>query len=70
MNRRAIRQYYSAFLRNTTYSLYFLLGRGFAPNVELGIKAEASRYKDIIMGDFEDTYDNLPLKLWCMMNYI
>ena len=40
-------------------NLYFLLGDG--DNKE-EIQKEADENGDLIVGDFEDTYDNLPIK--------
>ena len=56
------------------YQLYFLLGRG--PNLETlpsderqhhqeiltGIIKEAKQHNDMVVGDFPDTYENLPIK--------
>ena len=56
------------------YQLYFLLGRG--PNLDVlegqelekqkivlqGLIKEAKEHNDIVVGDFLDTYENLPIK--------
>ena len=44
---------------NFTYSLYFMLGKN---NIMDEITAEQARYGDLIVGDFWDSYDNLPEK--------
>ena len=57
-----------------TYEIYFLLGKGpdlstlneedriHHQNVVSGIIKEAKQYNDIVVGDFLDTYENLPIK--------
>ena len=45
----------------------FLLGRGGPnedPQISAAIKKEIEEFGDIIVGSFEDTYDNLPLKVF------
>lgn len=42
------------------YNIFFLLGTGDTLNDEINL--EARKYDDLIIGDFVDTYENLPLK--------
>ena len=50
---------------NFTYSLYFLLGDSSEP----GISEEINLFGDLIIGNFTDTYDNLPLKTFMAFQF-
>ena len=56
-NRQAFREHAKSIQPNM--NLFFLLGEG--ENKE-EIQNEASKHGDLIVGQFEDTYDNLPIK--------
>ena len=66
--RNAIRRSYSAIAAhwNFTYSLYFLLGDSILQNE---LEKESSLHGDLIIGDFQDTYDNLPLKTFMALQF-
>ena len=47
-------------------AIRFLLGRGGEnedPQISKAVEEEIEKFGDIIVGSFEDTYDNLPLKV-------
>ena len=47
-------------------AIRFLLGRGGEnedPQISKAVEDEIEKFGDIIVGSFEDTYDNLPLKV-------
>ena len=47
-------------------AIRFLLGRGGEnedPKISKAVEEEIEKIGDIIVGSFEDTYDNLPLKV-------
>ena len=75
-NRNLIRIHYNVDLRRTKQvpfpALRFLIGRG-GPNEDKSIaeklKKEMSEHDDIIIGGFEDIYDNLPLKVNYFLHY-
>ena len=65
--RMAIRNSYIAMSTkwNFTYDLYFLLGT----SDQSGISTEQVNFGDLIIGDFPDTYDNLPLKTFMAFQF-
>ena len=60
--RRWIRNYYAKMKKKEdfSYDLFFLLGSGETLREEL--TAEGEEHDDLIIGDFVDNYENLPLK--------
>ena len=75
-NRNLIRIHYETDLRKSKEvpfpAVRFLIGRG-GPNEDKSIAAklekEMSQHDDIIIGGFEDIYDNLPLKVIFLCGY-
>ena len=68
--RRLTRLFYSLDLRKDQIGVYptlrFILGAAKSdedPELTKNIEKEVESYNDIILGDFYDTYDNLPLKV-------
>ena len=51
---------------NFTYSLYFLLGKNILMDE---IYQEQEKYGDIIVGNFLDSYDNLPIKTFMAFQF-
>ena len=69
-NREAIREYVKWMRPNGDVNLYFLLGHDDKGHVLDGdLKMENAKNGDIIVGDFEDTYDNLPIKTFLGYQY-
>ena len=73
--RKRVRQYHEEMKDGSYhYDLYFLLGTqatqngadrdgfGVHDKLEFSLQAEQKEYNDLIIGDFEDSYENLPLK--------
>ena len=73
--RKRVRKYHKEMNDGSyQYDLYFLLGKqadqneagrdgfGVHDKIEFGLHAEQKEYNDLIIGDFEDSYENLPLK--------
>ena len=76
-NRELIRIHYKTDYRKVKTTPFpavrFLLGRGSATEpaeVKEKIKKEIEQHDDIVIGAFEDIYDNLPLKTLAGYNYI
>ena len=75
--RRLVRLTYQLDLRKESNepmpALRFLLGRGTSEeddSIQATIDAEIAKHDDIIIGQFEDTYDNLPLKTLTGYTYL
>ena len=51
---------------NFTYSLYFLLGKN---SIMDEIYQEQEKHGDIIVGNFLDSYDNLPIKTYMAFQF-
>ena len=75
IERERVRKYHKEMKNGKyQYDLYFLLGTSSTQNgadrdgfgvhdkVEFRLQAEQKEYNDLIIGDFEDSYENLPLK--------
>ena len=75
VERKRVRQYHEEMKDGSyNYNLYFLLGKQATQNganrdgygvhnkIEFGLQAEQKEYNDLVIGDFEDSYENLPLK--------
>lgn len=60
--RKAIRDSWGAQAKYLVIPVIFVLGKAKSSLVDDAIKAEHNHHKDILQGNFDDSYDNLPLK--------
>ena len=59
--RLQLRQYFGSSWLALNFQVYFLLGQG-KDNLEEQMSNELDTYGDLIIGDFDDNYENLAIK--------
>ncbi|XP_031336998.1 beta-1,3-galactosyltransferase 1-like [Photinus pyralis] len=68
--RMSIRQTWGRFGIRKDISIFFLIGKTYTKKTEKNVDKESRLYKDILMGNFHDKYENLPLKSVTMLRWV
>jgi len=68
--RTAIRKTWASNLEMFKTSIYFTVAKSSKPQVQAELLKESEKFKDVIIGDFQDSYYNVTKKVFVGMNFV